>query len=182
MSSVVIIIDDDTTFRDVLQRRLSQQTSYYVLAFDNECAALRESVDSVHAIFLDMRLADSSGLDAIARLREQFNPRHLIMLTGYASIATSVEAMRRGATDYLAKPVGLSELLQRISHHDCTKEKQGSALGHTPMTPAQVEWEHIQRVLLTYEGNISAAAKALGMHRRTLQRKLKKFSPYGRAN
>ena len=178
MTSTIVIIDDDLTFREVLQRRITRQTSYQVLTYADGQTALQQAIDNVHAIFLDMRLTDSSGLDAITCLHDRFKPKHLIMLTGYASIATSVEAMRRGATDYLTKPVGLSELLQCIS--DTDRLEQARNQSHSPMTPAQVEWEHIQRVLLSYEGNITAAAKALNMHRRTLQRKLNKFSPYGR--
>lgn len=180
MSGSIFIIDDDVIFRDVLKRRLTQHTAHHVLTFTDAEKALEKTTDTVHAIFLDMRLANTSGLDAIASLRERFQPQHLIMLTGYASIATSVEAMRRGATDYLAKPVGLSELLKRITAIDVALQKNPSEL--TPMTPAQVEWEHIQRVLLSHDGNITATATALGMHRRTLQRKLKKFSPTGRGS
>lgn len=177
--STLIIIDDDDTFREVLQRRLSQHTDYQVLAYASPQEALNAELvgHSVHAVLLDMMLEDESGLDAIVAIKQHFLPLHLIMLTGYASIATTVEAMRRGATDYIAKPVGLQELLQRIDGANATEFQANTFNDTKPMTPAQVEWEHIQRVLLEHEGNISATAEALGMHRRSLQRKLQKHSP-----
>lgn len=170
----LLIIDDDLTFISVLQRRLEQTALFKVFVFTSVADAVAQNIESVHGILLDMMLLDSSGLDGIEPLNTQFNPKHLIMLSGYASVATTVEAMRRGATDFIAKPVGLQELVQRLqntpnNHTDIPQAK--------PMTKAQVEWEYIQRVLLSHQGNISATAEALGMHRRSLQRKLQKFSP-----
>lgn len=173
----LIIIDDDASYRNVLQRRLAQKTDLTVQAYAStqEALALPKPLHC-HGIILDMMLADESGLDAIAQLKQHFDPSHLIMLTGYASIATTVEAMRRGATDYLAKPVALNTLLQRLIP---TQGFAASDSSESTLTPAQLEWEHIQRTLLDHQGNISATAKALGMHRRTLQRKLQKMSPRG---
>lgn len=177
-AKALIIIDDDDTFREVLMRRLAQHTGYQIYAYASSQEALTApSPDATHAVLLDMMLEDESGLDAIIAVKQHFKPTHLIMLTGYASIATTVEAMRRGATDYIAKPVGLQELIQRISD-DMIVDFGALVLDEVkPMTPAQVEWEHIQRVLLENDGNISVTATALGMHRRSLQRKLKKHSP-----
>ncbi|EKE79946.1 response regulator transcription factor [Idiomarina xiamenensis] len=173
----LVLIDDDDAFRDVLARRL-QHHQYAIQAYADPVQALAQPELSVHAVLLDMRLADSSGLDAIAPLQQHFRPRHFIMLTGYASIATTVEAMRRGATDYLAKPVALTELLARLQQDSSVQRE--AQIDDTPMTPAQVEWEHIQRVLLAHQGNVSATAEALGMHRRSLQRKLQKHAPFKR--
>lgn len=174
----LIIIDDDETFREVLMRRLSQHTEYQVYAYASSQEALKAPVTEVtHAVLLDMMLEDESGLDAIVAVKQHFSPTHLIMLTGYASIVTTVEAMRRGATDYIAKPVGLQELIQRLNNETRGDLNPQTLEGAKPMTPAQVEWEHIQRVLLENDGNISATAAALGMHRRSLQRKLQKYSP-----
>tara|TARA_R110000868_G_scaffold52717_5_gene166131 strand:+ start:2098 stop:2625 length:528 start_codon:yes stop_codon:yes gene_type:complete len=169
----IILIDDDVAFLTVLQRRLQQTGLYQVLGFCSVNEALAQPKEVVHGILLDMMLENDSGLEGIASLRKHFQPRHLIMLTGYASIATTVEAMRRGATDYLIKPVGLQDLIQRFEHTTQTKDIYSAK----PMTPAQVEWEHIHSVLLANDGNISVTAEALGMHRRSLQRKLQKHSP-----
>jgi len=97
-----------------------------------------------------------------------------VVLTGYASIATTVEAMKRGATDYLTKPVGTNELLRRFTNEKL--ELHDTSINR--LTPTQIEWEHIQRVLADNQGNVSKTARELGMHRRTLQRKLSKRSPH----
>lgn len=174
-NATLVIIDDDESFRHILKRRLQQKSNFNVLDFAEPRSALAVE-EGCYAILLDMRLGELSGLDFIAKLKTQLSPTHLIMLTGYASIATTVEAMKRGATDYLAKPVSLNELLQRLTKQPI-EPAQEATVEFSPMTPAQVEWEHIQRTLLTFDGNISATAKALGMHRRTLQRKLQKHTP-----
>jgi two-component system, response regulator RegA len=172
-SQQLIIIDDDATYLQLLQRRLQQVSDFKVHTFQSTAQALAAPRLVVHAILLDMMLEHETGLDGIVPLRQHYSPRHLIMLTGYASIATTVEAMRRGATDYLTKPIGLQELLARLN--DDAPNHRVNAL--KPMTPAQVEWEHIQRVLQANNGNISITASTLGMHRRSLQRKLQKYSP-----
>ncbi|WP_158771031.1 response regulator transcription factor [Paraglaciecola sp. L1A13] len=169
----LILIDDDNAFLTVLQRRLQQTGLFTVNTYTNVNDALTEPSSITHGILLDMMLGGKSGLDSIVALKTHYQPTHLIMLTGYASIATTVEAMRRGATDYITKPVGFQELVQRFQNVSHARNVPPAK----PMTPAQVEWEHIQRVLLNHNGNISATAEALGMHRRSLQRKLQKFSP-----
>ncbi|WP_166424805.1 response regulator [Paraglaciecola sp. 20A4] len=169
----LILIDDDNAFLTVLQRRLQQTGFFSVSTYTNVNDALAEPKSTTHGILLDMMLGSESGLDSIVALNNHYQPTHLIMLTGYASIATTVEAMRRGATDYITKPVGFQELVQRFQDVSPSKNVPLAK----PMTPAQVEWEHIQRVLLSHHGNVSATAEALGMHRRSLQRKLQKFSP-----
>ncbi|MAD15052.1 MAG: two-component system response regulator [Alteromonadaceae bacterium] len=170
----LILIDDDEAFLTVIKRRLLQTGLFTVTTHTSVSEALLQPVVApTHGILLDMMLGSDSGLDGIDALKRHFHPTHLIMLTGYASIATSVEAMRRGATDYITKPIGFQELVLRFQDTPSLKEPPQAK----PMTPAQVEWEHIQRILLSHDGNISVTAQALGMHRRTLQRKLQKFSP-----
>ena len=171
----LLIIDDDSRLSAVLARRFTQTGLFSVQCFSRASEALYCDTPRAHSIFLDMMLAeDELGLDYVSELNTRFEPAHLIMMTGYASIATTVAALKKGATDYVAKPVGFNELLAMLGEH--TLEPPGTD-SPRPMTPAQAEWEHIQRVLLAHQGNISATAKALGMHRRTLQRKLQKFAP-----
>lgn len=169
----LLLIDDDETFITVLKRRLEQTNQFKVYTCTSVVQALTLPLVGVHGILLDMMLAEGSGLNGIEPLKAKFNPKHLVMLSGYASIATTVEAMRRGATDFMAKPVGSQELVQRLQETAVNADVPPAK----PMTKAQVEWEHIQRVLLANQGNISATAEALGMHRRSLQRKLQKHSP-----
>lgn len=170
---LIYVIDDDATFLSILTRRLSRQPGFQVCGFASVEAALSEDHTTVFAILLDMQLAQGNGLDGIVPLSARFAPTHLIVLTGYASIATTVEAMRRGATDYLPKPVGLNDIMQRLNNGPVAEH---AATDFTPLTPAQIEREHLERVLKAHNGNISATADALKMHRRTLQRKLQRFS------
>jgi len=119
---------------------------------------------------LDLRVEDGSGLDLIPRLKAADPATRIVVLTGFGSIATAVEAVRRGATHYLTKPANADEILAAFA-------PAGAAV-ETPLQPMsldRVEWEHINRVLLECGGNISEAARVLGLHRRSLQRKLAKY-------
>ncbi|WP_170669062.1 response regulator transcription factor [Alteromonas pelagimontana] len=171
----ILLIDDDERFAQVLRRRFEATGNYTVETFPSASAAMQAVKTTTHAILLDMMLEQEIGLDFVVPLNARFSPKHLIIMTGYASIATTVAAMKKGATNYIAKPVGFAVLLQQLS--DVSDQEEVETFTHSPMTAAQVEWEHIQRVLLENNGNVSAAAKALKMHRRSLQRKLQKFSP-----
>ena len=168
------IVDDDESLTRVLARRFESTGNWQVRTFECPETLLTQPDQRIEAILLDMMLGNSRvGLDYLAAIKQRFEPEHLIMMSGYASVATTVEALRQGATDYVTKPVGFAELQARLENSTAVSKSPSL----TPMTPAQAEWEHIQRVLLSYQGNISATAKALGMHRRTLQRKLQKHSP-----
>lgn len=172
--TTLLLIDDDALFRDLMTRRLGRE-GFQVTACAGADEALALVPVSMDVILLDLMLGERSGLDLIEALKTRFEPRELVVLTGYASIATTVEAMKRGATNYLAKPVDLTQLLKVLGGSG------GADSTRTParhVTPAELEWEHLQRVLLEHDGNISLTARALGMHRRTLQRKLKKHSPF----
>jgi two-component system response regulator RegA len=137
-----------------------------------EARALLPGLLVTHAV-LDLRLPDGSGLDLIPQLREHHPQARVVVLSGYASIPTAIDAIKLGATYYLAKPVDADAVVRAFDGGD------GAASTPPPAEPPsvrRVEWEHIQRVLKDCEGNISAAARALRMHRRTLQRKLGKRS------
>jgi two-component system, response regulator RegA len=122
---------------------------------------------------IDLKLAHESCLDIIAALKHALPAIDIVMLTGYSSIATAVEAVKRGALNYLCKPAGIDEIIAAFS-----PANNNAACDNTPCAQPpsieRLEWEHIQKVLLDNQGNISATARALGMHRRTLQRKLQK--------
>ena len=114
----------------------------------------------------------TSGLVILPRLLALAPDARLVVLTGYSSIVTAVEATRAGATDYLCKPATIEEVLTAFAGG--VAETGATAIPSDPISVDRLEWEHIQRVLQEHEGNISATARALGMHRRTLQRKLQK--------
>jgi two-component system response regulator RegA len=129
-------------------------------------------------VVLDLNLDGASGLALIPRLARKAMPAcRIVVLTGYASITTAVDAIKLGAVQYLAKPVDVDTLLRAFGHTlqaDASASAMAAPIAAVPMSVDRMEWEHIQRVLREHKGNISATARALNMHRRTLQRKLLK--------
>jgi two-component system, response regulator RegA len=127
--------------------------------------------DPPECVVLDLRIGERNGLDLIPVLKRADPATRVVVLTGYGSVATAIEAMRRGATHYLTKPADADEILAAFD--------RGSGEAPTPplqaMSLDRVEWEHINRVLLDCGGNVSEAARVLGLHRRSLQRKLAKY-------
>lgn len=131
---------------------------------------------SPELILVDLRMDGMTGLEAIPELRQLAPEACIIMLTGYGSIATAVEATKRGADHYLTKPVDADQI--ESAYHRAVNGDD-PAESERPQVPSldRVEWEHLQRVLLDRGGNISEAARVLGMHRRSLQRKLARPAP-----
>ena len=170
----LLVVDDDAVFAETLARALGRrghQVSVVadagaVLALVADCA--RHHFDG---IVLDLRLATDSGLRLIAPLKAAWPDVRILLLTGYASIATAVEAIKLGAVHYLPKPAGVDDILQALGR---IEGDVAAAPPEEPMSVDRLEWEHIQKVLAEHDGNLSATARALKMHRRTLQRKLAK--------
>lgn len=166
-----LLIDDDEVFASVLRRALSRRGYCAHWAADGEAAlaALKETAPS--HIVLDLNLGGESGLRLLPHLREQAPQAVILVLTGYASIATAVDAIKLGAAQYLAKPAGVDDILAAF------EQREPNPAQHAPehtMSVRRLTWEHIQRVLTEHDGNVSATARALDMHRRTLQRMLAK--------
>ena len=167
----LLIIEDDINLATTLARRLTKHSFNCEVAHNQTEALLRARQQQPDCILLDMKLADENGLALIAPLRHLLTHAHIVLLTGFASIATAVEAMRLGANDYLTKPVDMASLLKVL------KVESVSTVTEIPeevMSPERLEWEHIQHVLHSNNGNVSMTARQLNMHRRTLQRKLQK--------
>lgn len=166
----LLLVDDDATFTAVLARALARRAFKVRVAHDvaQALAALAREVPS-HAI-VDLKMPGPSGLGLIAKLKDRNPSMRVIVLTGYASIATAVEAIKLGATHYLAKPADADEIAAAFDH---------DATAAPPPAPRRLsvdrmEWEYINNVLAECGNNISEAARRLHMHRRTLQRKLRK--------
>jgi two-component system response regulator RegA len=168
----ILVIDDDETFNEVLTRALRRRGLEAVGVTDATAALVRANQQPPDRVVLDLNLAGNSGLALIAPLLA-INPAcRIVVLTGYASIATAVDAIKLGAVQYLAKPVEVDAI---VAAFDAKARSTGEALSAVePLSVDRLEWEHIQRVLQEHDGNISATARALKMHRRTLQRKLSK--------
>ena len=167
----LLLVDDDEIFRSVLAQAIARR-GYEVVAVGDVAAALHAAESaSFQSAVVDLKLPTDSGLALIPKLRQLDADIRILMLTGYASIATAVEAIKLGADQYLAKPADADQILAMLCR---VQPNIGVPVSETPLSVNRLEWEHIQRVLTAHDGNISAAARALKMHRRTLQRKLAK--------
>lgn len=175
MNDLTLIIDDDPTFNAVLVRALERR-GHAAHGITEAGAVLAAAQDRRPArVVLDLNIAGVSGLTLIPPLLAIEPACRIVVLTGYASIATAVDAIKLGAVQYLAKPVEVDAILAAFDEADGPDEGEGgAAVSSEPLSVDRLEWEHIQRVLREHDGNISATARALKMHRRTLQRKLSK--------
>ncbi len=167
----LLLADDDEVFRRVLTRALERRGyGVQAAASEAEALALAEANPPEYAV-IDLKMGNDSGLHLIERLAALDAGTRIVMLTGYASIATAVEAIKLGATHYLAKPADADEIVAALHR---TEGDASTPVAENPLPVERLEWEHIQKVLAENGGNISATARALKMHRRTLQRKLAK--------
>ncbi|HEX5276833.1 MAG TPA: response regulator transcription factor [Fluviicoccus sp.] len=169
---LLLLADDDETFRRVLQRAMIRR-GYEVLTADcAETALTLARANPPEFAVVDLRMPGVSGLDLVRGLHELDEQTRIVVLTGYASIATAVEAIKLGAVHYLAKPATPDEIMAAFGRVEGTTQLD---IPDDPMSVDRLEWEHIHKVLQEHEGNVSATARALKMHRRTLQRKLAKY-------
>jgi two-component system response regulator RegA len=169
----LLIVEDDDPLRQRLAAAFTQRGLDVRGASSVAQAETLAREDPPELVLLDLRVGNENGLGLIATLREIDPATKVVVLTGYGSVATAVEAVRRGAVHYLTKPADADEILAAFDR---------TADGHPhetappqPMSLDRVEWEHINRVLVECGGNVSEAARLLGLHRRTLQRKLSKY-------
>jgi two-component system, response regulator RegA len=171
MIPAILVIDDDPTFNSILVRTLNRRQHPAIGALNGEDGLQLAAEHRVGRIVLDLNLNGASGLALIPQLLEINAQCRIVVLTGYGSIATAVEAVKRGATQYLSKPIEIEAILSAFDDETCP---DNPATPDEPLSMDRLEWEHIQRVLNEHQGNVSATARALKMHRRTLQRKLAK--------
>ncbi|MFV7666059.1 response regulator transcription factor [Shewanella algae] len=169
----LLIVEDDLALAAILKRRMQRHDFECCHAEDASQALLSARSWQPSHVLLDMKLAQSNGLNLIVPLRASLPKACIVLLTGFASIATAVEAVKLGADNYLAKPADTRTLLAALKVEP-KSHTASSQPDETPLHPKRLEWEHIQQVLNANKGNVSATARQLGMHRRTLQRKLAK--------
>ncbi len=172
----VLVVDDDLTFRTRLGKALERRGFCVSLAEHGDAARdfLRQNPSPDYAV-VDLRMPGENGMVLVQTLCSEASGIRVLVLTAYGSIANAIEAMKLGAVDYLTKPADADQITAALLG-DKTDDVPPAEMN--PITLEQVEWEHIQRTLLENEGNISATARALGIHRRSLQRKLAKWSPW----
>lgn len=168
MIKSILILEDDTQLARSLKRDFEEHDFEVTLA--DEIDKIPASDHFTHAL-VDLRLGSGDfGLDAIAKIRSISLDIKIVVLSGYGSITTAVEAVKRGAIDYLTKPARFEEIMCALNGHRVTTNAEFKR-----RSLSEVEHEYIDFVLTKNEGNISKTAKDLGLHRQSLQRKLKKY-------
>ena len=168
---VLLVVDDDMTFCQVLSRAFERRGFECHAAHDTKEGKKLAYIIKPSHVILDLRMPGPYGLELIPPLLEINEDVSIVVLTGYASITTAVEAIKLGATHYLTKPTDADQIMTAFDEEEGRPE---TGVRNKPMSLDRLEWEHIQKVLGDCDGNVSAAARQLGMHRRTLQRKLAK--------
>ncbi|MEZ4321785.1 MAG: response regulator [Myxococcota bacterium] len=170
----ILVIEDQERLRTRLARAFRERGHEVLEAADASAALTAVEFAPTHAV-VDLRLGDEDGLVVLAAIQARIPTLKALVLTGYGSIATAVEAVRLGAVGFLQKPADADMILAAFTKGD--RPPLEPSPPYEPPTLARAEWEHIQRVLADCGGNISEAARRLGLHRRTLQRKLQKYPP-----
>jgi two-component system response regulator RegA len=174
----ILLVDDDERLRSRMARAFEERGYEAQQADGYEAAIAIAERESTEYAVVDLRMPGKSGLEVVRELHRIDSATKVIVLTGYGSIATALEAVRLGATHYLTKPADVDAVIASFDRDETLANPEAlAAESETPQTPslARVEWEHIQRVLTDCGGNITKAAERLGIHRRSLQRKLAKF-------
>jgi two-component system response regulator RegA len=167
----LLLVDDDEIFCSVLKPALEKRNFQVSVAHDvNQGITLAEQTEPEYAV-IDLRIGFDSGLEMVKKLISLDDNTQIVILTGFASIATAVEAIKLGAIHYLTKPANADEIVNALYKNE---GDSSILINQNPLSVKRLEWEHLQKVLMQHDGNISAAARALKMHRRTLQRKLDK--------
>lgn len=170
----LLLVEDDDVFARVTSRALQQREYDVDHAADFNSALTLLKKNRFYYAILDLNLGGETSLKLIPPLRASNQEMRILILTGYASIATAVEAIKLGADNYLAKPADIDEILGALISGSKSETLDVAPENLEPMSVKRLEWEHIQKVLQENDGNISATARQLKMHRRTLQRKLQK--------
>lgn len=167
----LLIVDDDEDFLGVLSSAMKKRGFLVSTANSAEQAFGIAQIDPPEYAVVDLKMGGNSGLVLVRQLASLEAGTRIVVLTGFASISTAIEAIKLGATHYLAKPADADEIVSAFGKQTGDAEIELSA---SPLSINRLEWEHIQRVLKEHDGNISATARSLNMHRRSLQRKLSK--------
>ncbi len=172
----ILLVDDDDVFRRRLARAFEDRDYDTRVAADFDEAVRSARNDSPELAVTDLKMPGRSGLELVQALHEIDPATKVVVLTGYGSIATAIDAVRLGATYYLPKPADADDIVAAFARAEAPP-LDPPALEYQAPSLARTEWEHINRVLSDCGGNISEAARRLGIHRRSLQRKLQKYPP-----
>jgi len=176
MEHSILLVDDEEVFRSRLVRAFEGRGYKVFAAGDYDEAVRKIRIHQPDLAIVDLRMPGKNGIELIKKAQQIHRKMRIVVLTGYGSIPTAIEATKLGAVSYLPKPADVDEILSAFAKDpDLRMELEENDFSSPSL--ARLEWEHIHRVLHDCEGNISAAARKLGVHRRTLQRKLNKYPP-----
>ncbi len=167
----ILVIEDDAVFGKLLSESLIRHGFQPTVCTQAAQALTTAAAVAADYVVLDLNLNGDSGLELITPLLELNPSVRIVVLTGFASITTAVQAIKLGASEYLTKPAGIDQIMQALRGE---YKPSPMTAPNEPMSVRRMEWEHLQRVLQECDGNISEAARRMNMHRRTLQRKLQK--------
>lgn len=170
----LLIVEDNLRFADTLATELSDR-GYSVETLGSLSAVKDLDASRFRYAIVDLRLRQDSGLDVIQEIKTQSPDTHIVVLTGYGSIATAVQATKLGAAHYLTKPVDIDEVERALQNEEYPNEEVPIPTEFQSLY--RHEREYIEFVLAECDGNISQAARRLGLHRQSLQRKLRKYTP-----
>ncbi len=170
----VLIIDDDEIFGESLKDQFLDHKIQARYLQDPKATEWKYWEEYYDLILVDLRLQNLSGLNLLKDLRDKWTTSTIIMMTGFGTIATAVEAIKQGANEYITKPVTYNKIMELI-HKDSTNLPEAQ---EDVLSLDRVEREYIEHILVQEKGNISKAAEKLGLHRQSLQRKLKKWVPF----
>ena len=173
----MLIVDDDPILRERLARAFGKRGYEVRVAEGRTTAKSSAKEESPEFAIVDLKMSDGNGLEVVRDLVEIDPSSKILVLTGYSSIATAVDAVRLGALNYLSKPADVDDILAAFERGQAEVADPSNKIDYKAPSLARVEWEHINRVLADCGGNISEAARRLGIHRRSLQRKLQKYAP-----
>ncbi len=168
----ILLLEDDEAYASVLKRAMEKRDHVVVWVKDlSALNAVMQKSNTFDLILMDLKLEESTSLSSVQSVRDRYSEAKIFIVTAYASIATTVDAIKFGADDYLPKPITVDEILNAYYGKQAAQPTEGE---FEQLSLKRLEWEQIQRVLKENDGNISRTAKQLNMHRRTLQRKLQK--------
>jgi len=172
----LLVADDNQTLRQQLARSFERRGYHVRTAANFDEATSLAKIDSPEMAIVDLRMPGRSGLELLQELKRIDPATRVVILTGFGSIATAVDAMRLGATNFVAKPADADDILAAFARAQ-QPVLEGTATDYRAPSLDRTKWEHIHRVLSDCGGNISEAARRLGIHRRSLQRQLQKKAP-----
>ena len=180
VGKTLLLVDDDVSLRERMSRAMTARGLHVRTAANGTEALVTARASRPDLAVVDLKMPGMNGMELLAEIKKVSPATRVVMLTGYGSIANTVEAMREGAENYVTKPADADQVLEAFHRSGVLSDDEAPPMDeaalHTPSL-AEAQWNHIQQVLADCDGNVTRAAERLGIPRRTLQRKMRKLAP-----